>query len=177
VVQDVVEVQVGVDQPMGGRLPAEGGQDGLDAFGCLAEDMPHGRVRGCRAGRSACQVPAPVRCWMFTAGRVKPGGRRNPWAWRVQRSQDTAEVGDQPPGRAASARAALDPAERYAAAAGRKLRGGRAGAESGGRDGQAGVAGQGGQPGQFGVEFAVASSAGQAHPDDQALTRGRVTAE
>ena len=177
VVQDVVEVQVGVDQPVSCRVLAEAGQDGLDALGCLAEDAPYGRVEG-QPGEPAV---VPGSCPGEVAdvqGRAGEAGRRPESAGvAVQRSQDAAEVGDQPPGGAAGAGTALDPAEPDAAAAGRELRGGYPDAEPGGRDGHAGVAGQRGQPGQLGVELGVAAAAGQAHPDDQALACGGVAAE
>ena len=46
VVQHIVQVQVGVDEPVPGPVLAEAGEHGLDSPGCLGEDAPHRRVDG-----------------------------------------------------------------------------------------------------------------------------------
>ncbi len=166
VVQDVAQVQVGMDQPVHGRARAESGQHRLDPVGHLAEQPPGGRVDrpagelGGVGGAGPGQPPH-VEGWAGEAGR-----RAEPAGVAVQGGQDAAEVGDQPPRRAGLAVAALDPREGDAAPPGRPARGWPPGCRSGppGRSGRCRGPGRPARPARRPARRRCARRAGTAAP-------------
>lgn len=103
VVQDIVQAQVGVDQPVSCWVLAQEGEYGFDSPGCLGEQVPHPGVDGPSGQLAGVPGSGPgqvldVQDWPGEFGR-----RAESLGVLVERGDHLAEVRDQPPGRPGAA--------------------------------------------------------------------------